>query len=354
MKRSIGVTVIAILSLLGSLFALLMGAFVAVIPFFAPEVDSGASPLSPGFFKVMMVVAALIYILPAIWGIITSVGLFRLKEWARISIIIFSVLLILMSAFGGLISLVMPTPPVPNRADVANVATGVRIFMGALTAVMVGIGVWWLVFFTRGRTKQQFRPLPTVAFGASAPVLNLDHGLNVAVPISPSRPLSFTILAWFLLASCLFIPLNFWLHPPVIFLTTLLMGWPATLYMVVIAALNLYIGIGLLRLKLIARTVAIAYYVFFFVNTAIFYLAPGGRSRMLEMFRISQSMFPFIKPLGVDNQFVAPSNATPFLLMGVVGGLIGIMVPLYFLITRQKAFELAAAAAKGKSEALQG
>jgi len=34
---------------------------------------------------------------------------------------------------------------------------------------------------------------------------------------------------------------------------------------------------------------------------------------------------------------------TPLLILGACGGLIGLMVPLYFLITRKQAFEKAAA-----------
>lgn len=348
MKRSPGVTVIAILSLLGSLFVFLLGAFVALVPFLVSRFNSGASSHPPARSQQVMLVAALVYILPALWGIVTSIELLQLKEWARISMIIFSVLLILMSVMSGLMFLVMPIPPTPNQADAAKVTMILRVFMVSISSAMAGIGVWWLIFFTRARVKQQFLKLPAAAYGAGA-LAYLDSTVAAVAPGTSTRPVSLTILAWLLLASCLFIPLNLWFHAPAIFLTKLLTGWPATLYMVVVAALNLYIGIGLLRLKIMARKVAVAYYVFFFLNTALFYLAPGGRSRMTEMLQRSHSMFAGMKAQAADNQFLTQFNTTPFLMVVSVCSLIGILLPLYFLITRQQAFEQAAAAAEGNT-----
>src|ERR1700722_11866918 len=101
-KRSGGVTAIALFSLLGSLLMLLMAAFMALLPFLSSTLASNDSPAPPGLAKAMLFMAALMYLALAAWGIATSIGLFRLRAWARISIIIFSVLLILSGGFGAL------------------------------------------------------------------------------------------------------------------------------------------------------------------------------------------------------------------------------------------------------------
>ena len=348
MKRSIGVTVIAVLSLLGSLFTLLMGGLMIALPFFSAAPSSKDSPFTPQFFKVMMFGAALMYILPAAWGIATSIGLFKLKEWARISIIVFSVLLTLMSVFGGLMFLVLPMPPTPNQPTDLHIATAVRVFMATFTGALVGIGVWWLVFFTRPKVKEQFVPPQPLAGGAPVGVTGSMPGFSAQVnaPPIPRRPLSLTVIACLLLAGCLFMPMGLWLRLPGILLTWVLTGWPATLYYAVMIVVQLYVGIGLLRLKPVARTVGVAYYAFFFVNMAVFYLAPGGRSRMVEMMQKSQASMPWIQSQSA--QYWDPiqyMSSTPYLVFMAITGLTCTLGPIYFLITRKEAFEKAAAAA---------
>jgi hypothetical protein len=101
----------------------------AVVMAVAPLPTQPELPWSPAFFSAIVLAASLVYILPATWGMLTSVGLLRLKNWARISIIVFSVLLILMGSFSALTALLIPFFPVPN---------------GTLdSSVMVVMGVSW-------------------------------------------------------------------------------------------------------------------------------------------------------------------------------------------------------------------
>jgi hypothetical protein len=87
----------------------------------------------------------------AAWGIATSIGLFRLRNWARLSILVFSVLLVLMSAPSGLMALLMPFPA-PRGAD-PSFTTVMRVGMGAFWLGLLAIGIWWLVFFNRAKVK---------------------------------------------------------------------------------------------------------------------------------------------------------------------------------------------------------
>lgn len=347
MKRSVGVTAIAVLSLLGSLFALLMGALVAVLPFLSSEFGSQQSPFPPGFFKLIMVLAALMYLLPAIWGIVTSIGLFKLKEWARISIIVFSVLLIGIAGSGGLMFLVVPFRPVPNQAVDANIISGVRIFMTSFAAGLAGIGVWWLIFFTRAKVRQQFVLLRQAAARTISDALPVSTTsfVSASAPTVPTRPLSLTIIAWLLLAGCLWLPITILLRYPAVVFTKVVTGWPAALYYLAAVIVHLYVGIGLLRLKPLARTIGVFYYGFVFVNMAVFYLTPGGRSRMLDLMQKSLPLFPWVRTLDWQNQMAPEFNSMPLLIACL--GLAGLLIPLYFLVTRKQAFEKAAAAARG-------
>jgi predicted ferric reductase len=109
-NRSAGITVIAILQLIGSALLLAMSAFMAFAMIMAAP--PGNDPrLPPMFFTAMRVVLPLFYALPAVWGIVTAVGLLQLKNWARISTIIISILLMVFGAFGILSSMVFFLKP---------------------------------------------------------------------------------------------------------------------------------------------------------------------------------------------------------------------------------------------------
>jgi hypothetical protein len=329
MKRSVGVTVIAVLSLLGSILTLLMGLLLVLIMVFVP-IPTKNLPGSPMFFKVILLLSSLMYILPAIWGIVTSVGLFRLRNWARVSTIVFSALLILVSGFGGLVSLLMPTLPSPSHpAD--NALLAARYFMGLFSLALMGIGVWWLVFFTRRPVTEQFLPSPPA--GALPPMI----ASAVAEERTFKRPLSISILAWLMLAGCLFMLPSMFLHSPAVLFTKLLSGRTAMLCYGGYTALNLWIGVGLLRLRPTARIAGIGYYVFGFTNVSVFYLAPGAHDRVRALMEAQQSLFAWMPAW--PNQQAYSFDLKPFLVLGFFGGFLGVAVPLYFLITRKSAFE---------------
>ena len=346
MKRSVGVTVIAVLALLGSVLTLLMGILTAVFAVVAPLPTQREFPAPPVFFKVMLLAASLICVLPAVWGILTSIGLFRLKNWARISTIVFSVLLILMGIsplLGWLLSSFMPFPT--GTAD-PSVMTVVRVSMGVLGSGQVGIGIWWLVFFTRPRVKQQFVPVPETTAATQSPSVNPIEAQPVSVTTagqnSPKGPISVTIIAWFLLISCPFAPINLVLHTPAILFTKVLEGWSADLYYVVVGFLILYIGVGLLRLEPVALKVAVGYFLFTLVNSAVFLLAPGARARMVALVERQQATSPWMELWQGQSAF--RFDLTPFIVIGASVGTIFLVAQLYFLITRREAFETAARA----------
>ena len=91
-----------------------------------------------------------------------------------------------------------------------------------------------------------------------------------------------------------------------------------------------------------ARKVGIAYYLFVFVNMTIFYLFPGGQVRVLGLMQRSTSFWMRNQPWPGDQLMLF--NWKPFLILGACSALVGVSVPLYFLITRGQAFEAAAAA----------
>lgn len=346
MARSVAVTVIAVLSLIGSILILLFGVLMVVVMAIVPMPATSQFPGGAASFRLILALTSLFYILPAIWGIATSIGLFRLSSWARISTIVFSVMLVLMGGFAALGSFLMPVmmPEVQNGGQ--RVPALIGIVMGVFWVGVMGIGIWWLVFFTRPRVRQQFA---AQAWPAPAPEILADQiigGSQPRTPVSPKpeRPISLTVIACFLLVGCCFMPLVALLRLPAIFLTTMLTGWAAFLFYFGFAALNFYIGFGLLRFKPFAREIGIAYMLFMFINSAVFYFAPGGTARMKALIDWQWTMFPWMRAL--QNSQPMRFNQTPAIWLGGTLGLAFILVQLYFLITRKRAYEEAAKAAE--------
>jgi hypothetical protein len=345
MRRSVGVMVIAILALIGSAGVVGIGAL-ALLGIVAggaaqPRDFSG----SPMFFRAIMLLAPLIYILPGVWGIVTAIGLMQLKNWARISIIVFSVLLLVFGLITGLSSSGFFLTNPPSGMDRQEVAF-VRVFMLMLAAALIGVGVWWLVFFNRARVKQQFAALPMFAgFPAGTAGYPIQPSYHVQPPPAtsmpvvpqapqrPQRPLSITIIAWLMLVGCLFLPINLALHTPASLFVWVLTGWRANAFFLIVVALLVFIGIGLLRLNPYARVVGIGYFAFAILNSAVFFFAPGGRARMARMVELQHSLFPGLQ--GASPQI----DPRPFILVGGVIGLLAALVPLYFLVTKKHAFQ---------------
>jgi len=316
MKRSASVTVVAVLSLLGSLLTLAMGLLMALA-----LVITGKS--NPALKEPIALVGALIGIFfligPAIWGLATSIGLFNLKNWARLSILVFSVLLVLGGICGAPIFLLIPLPPTPGTDP--RFLTYFRVVMTGFYALLAAIGIWWFILFTRRSVRVQF--------GA-------DSSMVAASPYSvpnrpPRRPISITVIAWLMIVGAAFAPLNLWLHPPVPFLWMMLSGSWAALYTVTYAVVALYVGIGLLRLKPICRTMAIYLYSFFLFSSALFYAAPGRDTRLHTLMNWNPLLLPhpdFQIPIAIP------------LISGFLG--LGLLVALiYFLVRSKPAFESA-------------
>ena len=228
-NRSAGITVIAILQLIGSVLLLVLAAFMAFAMIVATP-PANDPRLPPMYFTVMRVVLPFFYAIPAVWGIITAVGLLQLKNWARISTIVISILLIVFGAFGVLTSMVFFLKPPPTNGVDPKMFTIIGAVAAVFALAQIGVGIWWMVFFNRAGVKAQFLPqaFPYPHAGQGADRLchqhaSLRHAAStwpttlsltttpgvatptdvaplpappIAAPQRPTRPLSISIIAW--------------------------------------------------------------------------------------------------------------------------------------------------------------
>lgn len=295
MKRPLGVSVSAVCVLLGSLLMLGFLVLLSLVLLLSP----GRPPLPPDA-KLGMILGLLVFGLLGTWGTTTAIGLFRLRNWGRVSIIVFAALL----AFAGLVTtpsiLFIPPPPTtpPNYDVVRNI---VAIFYAALGV----LGAFWVYYFSRSATRE--------AFGGTTVV----EGVG--------RPLSISIIGWWLLvggALCLLLsPLRI---PASVFIW-IMTGWTSAAWYAAFGALNTYAGYGLLRLNPTARIIAIAAFCFGAINSLVFFFFPGSDARMASL----MSRFHF------GSQTPPPTHFPIFMLAPM---LLAIAVPLWFLICEKQAF----------------
>jgi hypothetical protein len=298
MSKPVGVTASAIVAILGSTFVLLLAVLSVASLFIAPP---QSQPPNTAQFTIAGFAMFAAFALVGIW---TSVGLFRLRSWARTSILVFAGFLAAVSIFGLLMTRVVPIPPE------FTAATGVtfRRITAVMFGVPLGIAVWWLIQFNKQSTKAAF----------ASPI---------AEPES-QRPLSITIIGWLCLVgivSCLFMMLT---RMPVFLFGAVFYGWIAGIIYALFGVLSLYIGKGLLDLRERARILAIGWFGFSFVHMSVVTLVPPVRQRMFELQRTLERDQPH--PIPFDRGMLA--NAT-FAFMAIT-----IAAAIWFLIRNRAAF----------------
>ena len=310
-RRWIGIRASGGLTVAGSLATLALGGLMLVSMTLAPPPTGPAAPPFP--MATMGIVMASIFALFSGWGIWTAIGIFRRRGWARISILIFAVLLTFMGVGGGLAILVVQLPAQPNVTQ--GMMNAVRWGMAGFYGLLAGIGVWWLVLFNLRSAKEYF-----VQEAASAP---------------SGRPLSVSVIGWYLLISSLFLAVPAVIRLPAFVFGAVVTGWAGLAVYTVFAAVQVFLGAGLLRLREPARVGAIGYFCLMALNSVVTWALPGYEAKMQLVFREMPKLFP----AGAPPQM--PQPMWVFMLMGIAF----VAIPVWFLVRRRAAFVKLAAAA---------
>jgi hypothetical protein len=335
MQRSTGITVTAVLAFVGSGFALLAAFGVALVSVILP-----ASRAAYGPPRTVLLIGVIYYLAVAAWGISTGVGLLKLREWARISELIFSALLVL-GVGAGVAVLFIPFPTTPNDANpalTAHVMSFTRIGMAAFYGLLAVLGAWWLYYFNQSSIRAQFRApqVPAVALTATAlpafgvpPAPPLGSFVLPPPADTPARPVSISIIAVLLLFGAAMMPLSLLFRTPLLFFGFLLSGWRGYLLALALSATNLAAGVGLFKLKLWARTLAICATIFNILNVTFTVLLPGSQSRWDQLMQSTYEKW------GLPSNIPVPHFP---LWLTMLPGIPFALIELYFLITRKPAF----------------
>jgi len=227
--------------------------------------ESQQTAATPAFVRTSLALTGVMMLLLSLWGIATAIGLFRLRNWSRISMLIFAGLLTLGCGMSLVVFNVMPMPASPADASVHVDMSGIMLGLSVFYGLLALLGGFWLYFFNSAKVRAQFAGVT-----ASGELPATQNG----------RPLSVTIIAALLLFSGVsFVLLGFAPLPATVF-GTLVAGLPGHVLNILVGAVVLWGGIGLLRLNPLARSIAIWVFGYFVLNGLLFVFLPGFAQRM--------------------------------------------------------------------------
>lgn len=267
MKRPAGVVVSAVILTLISLFQLLMAAGMVLSarmePLARARPGAPVPPPIPGWMPMFLYGIAVLFLAVAAWGVATTAGIFRLRPWARYSILIYGGGMALIGFFSLLSMIVLmivgvaaPTPAnTPHPANLKPILEAVFGIIALFYAVVTAIGIWWLVYFNLRRVRTAFA-------GAGALV-------------ESRRPFLIAVFAVLLLVgapACLamaFVPL------PAAFFGLAVHGWPKAAFYILCAGVDAAAGFGLWRMREWARRVALGVAAYGAANSAVYALRPS-------------------------------------------------------------------------------
>lgn len=330
LKASPAVIASAVFALLASLLFLLSTS-IAFLGFSLGKLPDTSPELPPSVRTVMLVMTAFMICL-SIFGIATGIGLIFLKNWARISVLIWGGLSVFFGVLGIPIAFLMPLSGPPGAAELPP--GSVQLIRWALLAIYglpLTVGVWWLILFNRKTIKAQFAGTITPS----------DSG----VPQKPRCPLPINVLAWFYVTSILnllflpFVPV----HMPVFVFTKLLPDRIGLAVLILSCLAFTVSGIGLLKLKPWSYSLTIGLQVFWLTSTAVSMLRPNFNAVMQSFLKQIEASLHLPESQFSPNTFMQHFGWFMVFALLFAGAILGLLI--YY---RERFLEAASAAAPSR------
>ena len=299
----IGIRISAALLALGGVAMLLVAAAVWWVVLYAPSTAVQEAPPP----KALVVALAAFFAVLGLWAVATAIGVLRRREWARVSTVIMAVLLAAMggSAVLGILFVRLPESQAVPARTMANIRVAIAAFYGAMALV----GGWWLLLFNSGDARLYFAE-------------------RNPAPGAPARPLSISIIAWYLLLFSLATAAAAMLRIPAMVFGAVVTSWGALAVYTVFTAVQIYLGTGLWQLQNPARIGSIVYFSLAMANSALAAGLPGFETRFQLML---QALPHFLRPIS------APGMIAETWVLAILASVLG-AAPIWFLARRRQAF----------------
>ncbi|HJX96177.1 MAG TPA: hypothetical protein VJ324_11200 [Candidatus Acidoferrum sp.] len=272
------VTAAGVVAIIFSALGLLLGLLVEASMIVAPRLrtSEGVPGIPPGTLAAVEVFW-LFGVAIAIFGFFAGLGVLRRRNWARITMLVWGGIMAVLSAVSiPVILLVFNSLPssLPNGAEAGPFMGFLKVFMVFFYGIPLGIGIWWLVLFTRPRVAAAFAaPAPLAAYPPAMDATGFPLPQPEARPSSSSKaacPLPLMILAGFLIfsAACMVLAVLFPMtgSMPFFLFGHLFSGISAKFLLGLIGVVLGIAGVGMLKLKPAALHTVLVLQCVFFIN----------------------------------------------------------------------------------------
>ena len=339
-------------AILFSLFGVLISLLVVMLFLFAPETRTRAGvPSAPDATRAMTEVMMVFLLALSVFGVFVGIGVLRRRNWARIAILIWAVVMAFASICAiAFVLFVFTTLPMqtPNVPDAAVVLKLMRFFVVLFYGIPAGVGLWWIILFTRKRVAAAFTN--QVEQTPATDPSGFPHSESAIEPLAkpkPACPLPLAILAgWFIFSGFssllfAFAPLPFTF--PLYLFGHVYFGIGPKIFLSSMALILGISGVGMFKLKPWALHAILAIQSLFFVNGLFAIVSPTFRTEAreaMEKMSTQYSGFPSNNPLLTDTTLQS----------GMIFGLVfGAIIIGLLLFLRSRFLEQAAAAAAAKT-----
>jgi hypothetical protein len=298
------------------IFAILSGACVALLSVATLTLFSSTrfakSSLFPAFMLPVLIFFWIFLLLCGLFLSVVGIQVIRLRNWARISLLVIAGLMLFFGVMG--IAVIFVTLFVSPPAD-PRVSRGLLAAILALIyAIPTAISAWWLILFTRSSVVAQFHDFAMLQAPRAPSTMSVFN--------NPECPLAVRIIGWYLGSFILVIPFIPFLPSsvPAMYFGKVFFG-PAALgvYAFNFALISIP-GIGLLLLKRWSYPLTIASQLLASVNAIFTTSSPSYEASVRAVF----------EKMNIPN---FPSNTEQMLHYSRYFNLIGLLIPIAIVVT---------------------
>ncbi|HXR32178.1 MAG TPA: hypothetical protein VN830_00610 [Verrucomicrobiae bacterium] len=354
-KSRPAVTAAGVVAILFGALGVLMAIIVEVSMLFVSRISSESSGVPfPEAVRAMTSIMWLFLLALNIFGIFVGANIFRRRNWARISILIWGGLMAFFSAITMVATFfIMNNLPstLPNAAETATFMAVFKWVMALFYTIPLGVGIWWLILFTRKPVVDEFNPL----CARLHPGKTLDSSgfpqepppPPSYVPGGPACPLPLLIIAGLDIFSgvsmltLLIVPYSFISALPIFLFGHAFHGGFALVFFVLLGIVYAVCGVGIIKLKPWALDPLIWCKALFFLSGVVTFLNPHFMPMMKEAIL---KMVPKIPDLPANAQIPAnlfPFSDTYFKAMMVFGFAFGAAMLALLIVYRKRYLEAA-------------
>lgn len=324
-KPSASIIAAGVIAILGSLLVIL-GTGMTLFAYLFVNLPT-ASIEQPPFVRIVGIVTMAVAMACAIFGIATGIGLFLLRNWARISAVVWASISFFFGLIGIPIAIFMSVPRASSSPGLPESFTVIfRIMLLVIYGLPLAVGIWWLILFNRKAIKEQFTRIATV---------------DASLPQKPRCPLPIAVLAWFFVTSAA----NVFILPVLPFRApALLFGkWvypPAGTVIFILSCASITVaGVGLLKLKSWSYSLTIGLQLLWLTSGVVTMLTPGFSASFDAMVaKLNEAMH-------LPQNLNGPLDYSQFARWGMIGGIVlGAAILVMLLYYRERFLEAASAA----------